>query len=108
MSFSGIAQPDAGTVPGSWVCRHPLPAYFALCFGISWGGILIVLAATGFSLDSDGRITGAFAPDPPRSATAPFLPTPWRGRFSDYRLHGGLWLPFVGEVAWDIDGEEVV
>lgn len=50
MSFSGIAQPDAGTVPRSWVGRHPLPAFFALCFGISWGGILIVLAATGFRL----------------------------------------------------------
>jgi membrane protease YdiL (CAAX protease family) len=24
--------------------------YFALCFGISWGGVLIILAATGFSL----------------------------------------------------------
>ncbi len=60
------------------------------------------------SLDGDGRIGGAFAPDRPRSAAAPFLPTPWRGRFSDYRLHGGLWLPFAGEVAWEIDGKEVV
>ena len=34
--------------PSSWLRRHPLPGYFALCFGISWGGILIVLAATGF------------------------------------------------------------
>ena len=39
------------------------------------------------SLDSDGRIAGAFAPDRPRSAIAPELPTPWRGRFSDYRQH---------------------
>jgi membrane protease YdiL (CAAX protease family) len=34
----------------SWLRRHPLLGYFALCFGISWGGILIVLAATGFNL----------------------------------------------------------
>lgn len=60
------------------------------------------------SLNSDGRIAGAFAPDRPRSAKAPFLPTPWRGRFSDYRPHGGMWLPLVGEVAWNIDGKEVV
>ena len=40
------------------------------------------------SLDSEARIAGGFAPDRPRSATAPFLPTPWRGRFSDYRQHG--------------------
>jgi hypothetical protein len=60
------------------------------------------------SLDNEGRIAGGFAPDRPRSATAPFLPTPWRGRFSDYRHHNGMWLPFAGEVAWVIDGKENV
>ena len=60
------------------------------------------------SLDSDGRIAGGFAPGLPRSATAPFLPTPWRGRFSDYRLHGDMWLPFAGEVAWEIDRKEAL
>lgn len=60
------------------------------------------------SLDSDGRIAGAFALDRPRSATSPFLPTPWRGRFSNYRLHDGIWLPFAGEVAWEIDGKEAL
>jgi len=60
------------------------------------------------SLDSEGRIASAFAPDRPRSATAPTLPTPWRGRFSDYRRHNGRWLPFAAEVAWEIDGEEIV
>ena len=37
-----------------------------------------------------------------RNAAAPTLPTPWRGRFSDYRRQGGLWLPFAGEVAWEM------
>lgn len=60
------------------------------------------------SLDSDGRIAGAFAADRPRSASAPFLPTPWRGRFSDYRHRNGCWVPFAGEVAWEIDGKEEV
>jgi hypothetical protein len=60
------------------------------------------------SLDSDGRIAGAYAPDRPRSATAPFLPTPWRGRFSDYRPHETRWIPFAGEVAWEIDGEHEI
>jgi hypothetical protein len=60
------------------------------------------------SLDSDGRIAGGFAPDRPRSATPPILPTPWRGRFFDYRRHEGRWLPFAGEVAWEIDGREIV
>lgn len=56
------------------------------------------------SLDSHGRIAGSFAPDRPRNATAPILPTPWRGQFSDYRRHNGIWLPFSGEVAWEIGG----
>ena len=33
-----------------WVCRHPLLGYFALTYGISWGGILIVLGAAAFDL----------------------------------------------------------
>jgi hypothetical protein len=60
------------------------------------------------SLDSEGRIAGGFAPDRPRSAAAPSLPTPWRGRLSDYRLHGDMWIPFAGEVAWEIDGKETL
>ena len=59
------------------------------------------------TLDAAGRIVGGYAPDRPRSATAPIMPTPWRGRFSDYRLHKGVWLPFAGEVAWEIDGTAV-
>ena len=34
----------------AWVRRYPLSSYFALAFGISWGGILIVLGATDFNL----------------------------------------------------------
>jgi hypothetical protein len=60
------------------------------------------------SLDGQGRIAGGFAPDRPRSAKAAFQPTPWRGRFSDYRYYNGMWLPFAGEVAWIIDGNEDV
>lgn len=62
-------------------------------------------AEVTLNLDSQGKIAGVFAPDRPRSVTAPFLPTPWRGRFSDYRNHGGRWIPFAGEVAWEIDGK---
>ena len=76
---------------------------------------LVVSAGTGetaseviLSLDQEGRIASGFAANRPRSATAPILPTPWRGRFSDYRSHENMWLPFAGEVAWEIDGKEVV
>jgi hypothetical protein len=57
------------------------------------------------TLDGNGRIAGTFASDRPRSVTAPFLPTPWRGRLFDYRKHGGQWLPFAAEIAWEIDGK---
>jgi len=57
------------------------------------------------NLDSEGRIAGAFAPDRARSIKPPYQLTPWRGRFSDYRRHQGLWIPFAGEVGWEIDGQ---
>jgi len=60
------------------------------------------------SLDSEGRVGGCFATDRPRSAKAPFLPTPWRGRFSEYRRHEGRLLPFQAEVGWEIDGKTIV
>ncbi len=58
------------------------------------------------ALGSDGRIAGIHAADRPRSAKEPVLPTPWRGRFSDYRQRMGRWIPFAGQVAWVIDGVE--
>jgi membrane protease YdiL (CAAX protease family) len=33
-----------------WFSRHPVVGYFMLVYGISWGGILIFLLATGFNL----------------------------------------------------------
>ena len=35
---------------GPWLRRHPVCTFFFLAFGISWGGILLVLSATGFNL----------------------------------------------------------
>ena len=66
------------------------------------------MAEVALTLDSQGRIASAFAPDRPRSVTPPFQLTPWRGRFSDYRNHNGKWLPFGAEVSWQIDGKEFV
>jgi hypothetical protein len=61
-----------------------------------------------FGLDHEGRIATTFAPDRARATIDPILPTPWRGRFTDYRLHNDRWIPFAAEVAWEIDGREDV
>ena len=62
-------------------------------------GVGETAAEVTLSLDGEERIAGSFAPDRPRSAAAPIQPTPWRGRFCDYRHHDNMWLPFAGEVA---------
>ena len=60
------------------------------------------------NLNSEGRIGGAFAPDRPRAVGALFIPTPWRGSFSGYCHHNDVWLPFAGQVAWIINGEDLI
>ena len=94
---------------------HALLLNTALRWRVNAPDALAVSAGAGetasevvLNLDSEGRIAGAFALDRPRSATEPILPTPWRGRFSDYRLHNGIWIPFAGEVSWEIKGREEI
>lgn len=60
------------------------------------------------SLGPEGRIAGVYAANRPRSVKQTFLPTPWRGLFSDYRQKMGRWIPFAGQVGWIIDGVETV
>lgn len=76
---------------------------------------LIVSAEAGgaraeveLTLDGEGRIESAFAPDRPRAIEDGFVPAPWRGRFSDYRQVGTAWIPFAGEVGWVGDPDEIV
>jgi len=59
-------------------------------------------------LDREGRIFSVFAPDRPRKEDARFVERPWSGRFSNYRRHAGRWLPFSGEVGWELGGEEFI
>ncbi len=77
------------------------------CLAVS-AGVSDVTAEVTFSLDTDGRIASVFAPDRPRAVKDSFIPTPWQGRFSDYRQHLDFWLPFSAEVSWQLDGADVV
>lgn len=58
-------------------------------------------------LDDEGRIGSIFAPDRPFADGRIVEERPWSGRFFDYRLHEGRWLPFGAEVGWTIDGQVV-
>jgi len=76
---------------------------------------LIVTAGDGetaadvsVTIDGDGRIASIFAPDRMRGVGGESTATPWSGRYSDYRQHGGCWLPFHAEVSWTVDGREFV
>jgi len=71
------------------------------------GGRLIAAAGSGataaevvLTLDGDGRIEEAYAPDRGALVDGVTVLKPWRGVFSDYRLHNGVWLPFFGQVSW--------
>ncbi len=79
------------------------------------GGRLIAAAGAGatatevvLTLDGDGRIGEAYASARGALVDGVTVPKPWRGVFSDYRHHNGVWLPFFGEVSWgEPDGEWV-
>jgi len=92
--------PDAILLNTELRWRQDGPDTLAVSAGIGERAAEVVL-----TLDSDGRIAGGFAPDRGRSVKPPYLLTPWRGRFSDYRRHQDTWLPFAGEVGWEIDGK---
>ncbi|QNA83738.1 hypothetical protein G4G27_06850 [Sphingomonas sp. So64.6b] len=96
-------SPDAILSNPSLRWRIDGPDRLVVGAGIGASAVEVVL-----TLDIEGRIVEAFAPDRPRSPTEPILPTPWRGYFTDYRFHRGRWLPFAGEVGWEIAGREEI
>ena len=53
--------------------------------------------------DAAGDIVAAEADDRPREAGGRFVPTGWRGEFSDYRDFDGIRLPAHAEVSWLLD-----
>ncbi|MCR4403575.1 MAG: hypothetical protein NUW12_12570 [Firmicutes bacterium] len=50
--------------------------------------------------DSQGLIASVTSEARYREVRGAQVPTPWQGRFWDYRLHDGMMIPFEGEVAW--------
>ncbi len=53
-----------------------------------------------FRFGDDGLIEAVRAEARGRTVKGEVFPTPWEGRWSDYRRRDGLLVPFSGEVAW--------
>lgn len=53
----------------------------------------------------DGDITGIEADDRPRMVGSRPIPTPWRGRFFDYRRLDAWRVPTCAEVSWILEGQ---
>jgi hypothetical protein len=49
-----------------------------------------------FTLDPKGGLAEAYCPDRPRAILGGFTPTPWRGHFWDYGVHGTVRLANAG------------
>jgi hypothetical protein len=59
-----------------------------------------VSASLSFCFRADGLIDSVHAEDRGRTVGRQIVPTPWEGRWSDWREHDGAVVPFRGEVAW--------
>jgi hypothetical protein len=77
-------------------------ALSATCLRVS-AAVGPVRAQIDMTLGSDGLVASAYTPGRPRLEG---VEHPWRGRFSDYRLHEGRQIPFAAEASWTIGGQE--
>ena len=92
-------------VPGA-LARNPQLGYRE-----AGDSAVIVVARSGkelisltLQLDEIGRIAGAQTDARPRIVNGRLVPTPWRGRFSDWRDLNGFEVPTRAEVEWVLEG----
>jgi hypothetical protein len=60
-------------------------------------------AVLEFRFNDAGEVESVFTPGRWQQVGKSYRMTPWEGRFSDYRQHQGLRVPFKGEVGWHTD-----
>ena len=53
-----------------------------------------------FHFGADGLVRSVFTPDRARDVNGRGVPTPWQGRWFEYKEHGGMRIPVWGEVEW--------
>jgi hypothetical protein len=63
-----------------------------------------VSVSLDFTFGPDGLVESVFTPARNRGVAGGFVPTPWRGEWSDYALVDGMPVPRRGRVAWILDG----
>ena len=68
---------------------------------VSWDDIAVTLR-----FNAAGLVDQAFAADRPRAVKSGFVPTPWRGVFSNFRMISGRILPTKASASWIIGGAE--
>ncbi|WP_022693466.1 DUF6544 family protein [Ponticaulis koreensis] len=54
-------------------------------------------------LNAEGQVGSVLAQSRPRAWKGSYVDMMWRGEFSDYHLHDGIWTPFSGRVGWHDD-----
>jgi hypothetical protein len=59
-----------------------------------------VRGTVNFLVDEEGRVLEARAECRGRSVGKAIVPTPWWGRYDDYKDYGGFRLPSIAEVFW--------
>jgi hypothetical protein len=59
-------------------------------------------------VDERGRVRGVNAESRPRKVGRVVIPTPWGGRFGEYRDYGGMQMPASAEVFWVLSEGELI
>jgi hypothetical protein len=94
----------------TWMPAALLPRY-----GVQWAAVddsralatlhdFATSVSLEFTFNEAGEVTRIFTPARYRALDGYFEPTPWEGRFSNYRERCGMWIPLQAEVSWQIAG----
>ena len=94
--FAEAAWYPTALLPSQGVAWAPVDDRSALA-KLDDGSLSLTLL---FRFNDDGLIESIRAEARGRTVGRQIVMTPWQGRWSDYREHGGMRVPFSGEVAW--------
>jgi len=72
---------------------------------LSHEGIMVSLL---FTFNADDEVVQIFSESRGRDLDGTVVPTPWTGRFWNYQIRDGLWIPTEGEVEWNLPEGDLV